>query len=81
MDDKKYDKILEGITKIEISQAVTHEKLTNMDNRLDRTNKRLDHANDAFEKIEKRVDFHDKVVGAIVLAVAILGVLVKYKII
>ena len=75
------DKILEGIKQIEITQAVTHEKLKNIYDRLDRTNKRLDVANLEYEKIEKRVDQHDKIVGAIAIAFSILLVLVKFKII
>lgn len=81
MEDAKYDKILEGIKKIEITQAVTHEKLSNMAKQLDQSNKRLDAANIAYEKIESRVDVHDKIVGAIALCVIILGTLVKYKVI
>ena len=75
------DKILVGIKQIEITQAVTHEKLSNIYERLDRTNKRLDSANDSYEKIEKRVDRHDKIVGAIVIAVTILVTLVRLKLI
>ena len=75
------DKILEGIKQIEITQAVTHEKLKNIYDRLDRTNKRLDTANTQFEDIEKRVDMHDKIVGAIAIAFTILLALVKFKII
>ena len=75
------DKILEGLKNIEITQAVTNEKLKSIYDRLHRTNERLDHANMEFEKIEKRVDFHDKIVGAIVIVVGILGVLIKFKLI
>lgn len=75
------DKILEGIKQIEITQAVTHEKLSNIYERLDRTNKRLDNANSDYEKIEKRMDRHDKIVGGVVIAVAILVTLVRLKLI
>ena len=81
MDSKQFDKLLESMKKIEISQAVLYEKLTQMDHRLDRTNKRLDHANIEFVEITKRVDRLDKIAGAIVIAIAMLGALIKFKII
>lgn len=74
------DKILEGLKSIEITQAVTNEKLRSIYERLDTTNRRLDHANTEFEKIEKRVDLHDKVVGGVVIAFGILTTLIKFKI-
>lgn len=81
MDNKRIDKILEGLKNIEISQAVLYEKLTQMDHRLDRTNKRLDHANEEFEEIKKRVDRHDKIVGGMAFAFAVVTTLIKMKII
>jgi len=81
MEDKQYEKILDGIKQIEISQAVLYEKLTQMDYRLDRTNKRLDNANLEFEGIKSRVDRLDKIAGGIVFAIGMLGALIKFKII
>lgn len=81
MEDRKYDKILEGIQELKITQAVTHEKLSNMSKKLEETNMRLNSANKVYEKLEKRVDVHDKIAGAIALAVVILGTLVKFKVI
>jgi len=81
MEDKHYEKILEGIKKIEITQAVTQEKLSNIKVQLEKANDRLDNANTTYELLEKRVDVHDKIVGAIALSVVILGTLIKYKII
>lgn len=81
MEDKKYDKIIDGLKAIEITQAVTQEKLSNIEKQIEKTNRRLDHANETYEVLEKRVDIHDKIVGAIALAVGILGVLIRYKII
>ncbi len=80
MEDKKYEKILEGIKQIEINQAVTNEKISNMNVHVKSTNKRLDGANDAYEKLEKRVDIHDKVVGAVTLTFGILIALLKFKV-
>ena len=40
MEEKQFYKLLEGIQRIETSQAVLKEKLTQMDQRLDSTNKR-----------------------------------------
>ena len=81
MDTKQFQRILDEIKKIEISQAVITEKLNSMDARLDRTNKRLDHANKDFDEIKKRVDRLDRIAGAIVIAIAMLGTLIKFKII
>ena len=81
MEDKQYEKILNGIKAIEITQAVTQEKLSNITVQLGKTNERLDNANSTYESLEKRVDAHDKIVGAIALAVVILGTLIRYKII
>lgn len=81
MEQKQFEKLLDAIKNVEISQAVLYEKLTQMDHRLDRTNKRLDMANSEFEEIKKRVDRHDKIVGAIVIVVAILGTALKFKLI
>lgn len=81
MESNQFDKLIEAIKNIEISQAVLYEKLTQMDHRLDRTNKRLDVANSEFEDIKKRVDRHDKIVGALVIVVAILGTMLKFKLI
>jgi len=79
MEDEKYERIMDGIKNLEIGQAVTNEKMDNMGKYLKKTNSRLDHANDVYEKLEKRVDVHDKVVGAVSLAVLILGTLIRYK--
>lgn len=81
MEGKQFQRLLDGIQKIEISQAVLYEKLTQMDHRLDRTNKRLDHANNEFEEIKKRVEKLERIAGGIIIAVAILGTLIKFKII
>jgi len=79
--DNNFEKIMEGLKNIEISQAVLYEKLKQMDTRLDRTNKRLDHANSEFEEIKKRVDRLDKIAGGVIFAVGMLGALIKFKII
>ena len=68
------DRILDKLQKIEISIAVTHEKLSTI-------TKRLDNASNELVAIEKRVDRHDKMVGAVIMAVAILAVLVRFKLI
>jgi len=68
------EKIIDKLQKIEIAIAVTHEKISNL-SKLEGANK------ETLEKIESRVDRHDKIVGAIAIAVSILAVLVKFKII
>ena len=72
--EEKYDRILEGIKKLEIGQAVSNTKMDNFSKVLSKTN-------EDYEKLEKRVDTHDKVVGAVSLAVLILGTMIKYKVI
>lgn len=76
-----YEKILDGIKKIEISQAVTHEKLGTMKDRINDSSVRLDIFEKRITMIDKRIDRHDKIVGAIVIAVSILATLFKFKII
>jgi len=76
------DKILDKLNKIEISIAVLYEKLNQV-------SKRLDHASDEFtgleariiiktDEMKQRIDRHDKIVGAIVIAASILVALVKF---
>lgn len=73
MDKQQGDKILEKLGQIEIKQAVTHEKLTTVTDRLNKGDKE-------YNELEKRVDKHDVVVGGVVIAMTILGALVKFKI-
>ena len=68
------EKILEKLQTIEIAQAVTNEKLSNMNTQLSTTS-------DSLDSIEKRVDTHDKMVAGVIIAVTILGLLVKFKLI
>ena len=71
MDNGK--EILDTLKQIEIKQAVTHEKLTTVNTRLNKSDAEL-------ESIEKRVDKHDVYVGGVIIAIAILGALVRFKI-
>ncbi len=81
MDDQKYERIMEGIKGLEIGQSVVNEKLNHLNTSQVSTNSRLDETNDNYDKLEKRVDKHDRVVGGISLAFLILGAMLKYKII
>ena len=70
----KSEEILKEIQDIKIKQAVTHEKLSAAS--IVRTEQ-----NREIKDLDKRMDKFDKIVGAVSLAVVILGVLVKFKII
>lgn len=72
MDNGK--EILNSLKQIEIKQAVTHEKLRSVTERLNKNDKE-------YEDIEKRVDNHDKIVGGIIIAITILSAMFKFKII
>ena len=76
---EKIDKVLEELQAFKINQAVTHERVKEI-------KKDLEHGEVSFEKIRTelsdvndRIDFHDKVVGGVVIAMTILGTLVKFK--
>ena len=72
MDNGK--EILDKLSQIQIKQAVTHTKLDAMEVRVKKVEKEAD-------DVDKRVDKHDIYVGGVVIAIAILGALVKYKLI
>jgi len=74
MEGKQEQKIFEKLQSIEIANAVTHEKLTTMSSNMVEEKKTL-------KTIEGRVDVHDKIVGALVIVVAIFGTLLKLKMI
>jgi archaellum component FlaC len=81
MEEKQFYKLLEGIQRIETSQAVLKEKLTQMDQRLDSTNKRVDAADEEFDEIKNRVARLEKIAAAIAMAGAIVSTLFKLRII
>lgn len=80
MEEKQFYKLLEGIQRIETSQAVLKEKLTQMDQRLDSTNKRVDAADEEFDEIKNRVARLEKIAAAIAMAGAIVSTLFKLRI-
>lgn len=73
MQEEHYTAIIKGLQRIEIQQAVTNTKLENLEEKQEETKLNT-------QKLDKRVDNHDKIVGAIALSVAILGALVRFKI-
>ena len=81
MEEKQFYKLLEGIQRIETSQAVLKEKLTQMDQRLDSTNKRVDAADEEFDEMKNRVARLEKIAAAIAMAGAIVSTLFKLRII
>ena len=81
MENEKYEKIMKGIKGLEIGQAVVNEKLNHVNANQKSTNSRLDLTNENYDKLEKRVDNHDKLVGAISIAFVILGTMLKFKLI
>ncbi len=70
----KIDKVLDKLQKIEIAMAVTHERLDNMKVAVEQYDEEL-------EKLGKKVEVHDKIVGGIIIAVSILATMVKFKLI
>jgi hypothetical protein len=73
-DGKKYDEILKGINKILIAQAVTKEKIIN-----------IEEDQDEFKAEQKvhaiKIAKHERIVGAIALSMVILTTLVRFKVI
>lgn len=67
-------KVFDKLQKIEVAQAVIIEKLSTLAEEVHKDNME-------YTTIKKRVDNHDKIVGAIVLVVTMLGTLVKFKLI
>jgi len=74
MEDKKYNDIMTGIHKLDTGQAVQQAKMEHISETLAKSVEN-------YEKLEVRVDVHDKIVGAISIAVIILGTLIKYRVI
>lgn len=70
----KIDRVLREIQEVKIQQAVTHEKLSAAAIVRSEQNKEI-------KELDKRMDKVDKVIGAVSLAVVILGTLVKFKLI
>ena len=70
----KIDRVLREIQEVKVQQAVTHEKLSAAAIVRSEQNKEI-------KELDKRMDKVDKVIGAVSLAVVILGTLVKFKLI
>lgn len=75
------DKIMEKLHKAEIDRAVTHEKLNTITSRLNEAAKEFKDLEGNVSDLDKRIDKHDKIVGGICIAFAILTALIKLKII
>lgn len=69
-----FKEVVEKLQEIQISNAVTHEKL-------EQANLKLMELSVELHKQRSRIDKHDKIAGAMVIAVAMLGALVKFKVI
>lgn len=80
MDSTQFDKLLKAMTEIQIAQAVLYEKMSQMNLNINKTNERVDHANTEFTAITKRVVLLERISGGVVIAVAIVGALLKFKV-
>lgn len=69
----KQDEIIEKLNNIRIDIAVTNEKIENL-SVLESENKKT------LRDLDRRVDAHDKALGAVVIAVGIITTLVKLKV-
>jgi len=69
----KQDKIIDQLNNIRVDIAVTHEKIENL-SKLEGENKTT------LKDLDKRVDVHDKALGAVVIAVGIITTLIKFKV-
>ncbi len=74
--------VLETLKKIEISIAVMYEKLNQMSLRLDNANNEFKELKDDLDKrcdqVEHKVQLHERIVGAVVIASSIIVALVKF---
>lgn len=68
------EKILDKLQALEVSIAVMDEKITQL-------TKSENNSVIQYKEIEKRVDRHDKIVGALIIVVAIFTTMVKFKLI
>jgi hypothetical protein len=67
MSGDNHDKIMEKLGAIHTDVAVLKEKF-----------KKVDQLETRVDKVEKKITFHDKVVGSVVLASSIIVALIKY---
>ena len=67
MSDEKLDKIMAKVSKVDKNLAVLTERFG-----------RVDELEERVERVESKLTFHDKIVGAVCLASGILITLIKY---
>jgi uncharacterized coiled-coil DUF342 family protein len=72
--DKYTKELFDEVNEIKISNTEIHTKLDSLSNKMDGLGKE-------HKEQRKKLDLHDKIVGALVISVSIFGVLWKYGVI
>ena len=56
MEDKRLDKVLEGIQDIKVAQAVQYEQITQLSKRMDNANSRIDKAESRISSTDNKIN-------------------------